>query len=279
LLESFVASAEFKHKSANYGLLVRDQYYAGQNRVDIEVPNELFDRLFSRVREQWTALGRSEPFWSVLSDDRFRMNNIDQNEGDFYASGADSERLIDAFCQRTHVASPRGACLELGCGVGRVTRFLARRFEQVLGVDISEGNLELARKYLRNQQVENVRWLLLRDMSQLHDLEGFDFFYSVIVLQHNPPPVIARMLRAILNKLRRGGGFLFQVPTQPPGYSFSAAAYLERPNLVGTSYEMHALPMHAVLDIIAESGARIKEVMSDPLSGAPGSHTFFGIKT
>jgi SAM-dependent methyltransferase len=279
LLRTFVGSPEFKRRSANYASIVRDQYCARQDHIDIKVPNDLCDRFFSRVKEQWTALGRSEPFWSVLSDDRYRMKRIDQCKGDFYTSGAEADRLIDIFCQRTHLAPPSGACLELGCGVGRITRFLARRFDHVLGIDISEGHLQLAQSYLRNEQVENVSWLLLRDLEQLQEVEEFDFFYSIIVLQHNPPPVIARLLQTILNKLRSGGGFFFQVPTQPPGYSFSTAGYLERPNLVGTSYEMHALPMHAVLDIIAEAGGRIKEVMLDTTSGAPGSHTFFGTKT
>lgn len=278
LLNAFLRSPEFARRFANYSAVVGAQYTARQQPVDIEVPNEQFDRLFSRVKEQWTALGRSEPYWSVLADDRFRMKSIDTNLTDFYASGALSDRLIDIFCQRTHIAPPSGTCLELGCGVGRVTRFLARRFNRVLGVDISEGNLELAQSYLRKERVDNVSWLLLRELEQLQQVEEFDFFYSILVLQHNPPPVIARMLKLILGKLRRGGAFLFQVPNQTPGYTFSTAAYLERPNKAGTTYEMHALPMYAVLDIIAEAGGRTKEVMADMLTGGYGSHTFFGTK-
>jgi len=101
---------------------------------------------------------------------------------------------------------------------------------------------------------------------------------SQVAITGVPPPVIARMLQTLLHKLRRGGGFLFQVPTQPPGYSFDTADYLQRPNAVGASFEMHALPMHAALDIIADAGGRVKEVVSDNWTGALGSHTFFGTK-
>lgn len=278
LLNAFITSAEFSRRFANYASVVRAQYYGKQEHVDVDVPNDKFERLFSRVREQWTALGRSEPYWSVLSDERFRMKSIGENESEFYASGADSDRIIDIFCQRTQVTPPCGTCLELGCGVGRVTRFLARRFDRVVGVDISEGNLQLAQTYLRKERVDNVSLVLLRDFKQLQEAEEFDFFYSILVLQHNPPPVAARMLRTILRKLRRGGSFLFQVPNQTPGYSFSIDPYLERPNQVGTGYEMHALPMSAVLDMIADAGCRTKEVMLDMLSGGYGSHTFFGAK-
>ena len=278
LLKAFLMSPEFTRRFANYSSVVRAQYYARQNHVDVDVPEEQFDRLFSRVKEQWTALGRSEPYWSVLSDDRFRMKSMKEHEADFYASGADSDRLIDVFCQRTGVPPPKGTCLELGCGVGRITRFLARRFDRVLGVDISEGNLKLAQSYLGKEHVNNVSWLLLRQLEQLQELESFDFFFSILVLQHNPPPMIARILKIMLHKLRSGGGFLFQVPNQTPGYTFTIDAYLERSNQAATGYEMHALPMSTVLDIVADAGGRVKEVMLDMLSGGYGSHTFFGIK-
>ncbi len=278
LLEGFITSEEFSLRFPNYTSVVRAQYYANQDRVDVHVSDAQFERLFSRVKEQWTALGRSEPYWSVLSFDRFRVKSFAENEGDFYASGADSDQLIDVFCRRTLIAPPRGTCLELGCGVGRETRFLARRFDRVVGVDISEGNLQLARSYLRKEGVDNVSLVLLSDLKQLQETDEFDFFYSILVLQHNPPPVIARMLKMILRRLRSGGVFLFQVPNQMPEYTFNIDAYLERPNQVGTNYEMHALPMHAVLDIIADAGGRIKEVMLDVISGGFGSHTFFGTK-
>src|SRR5271167_900672 len=214
VLRQFVKSPEFLYRHSNYSSAVREYYHAAPGHIDVNVPQDVFDRLFSRIKEQWTALGHSEPFWSVLTEDRFRMENIDKYQADFYESGEGSERLIDIFSQRTKVASPAGVCLELGCGVGRITRFLARRFDRVLGVDISGGNLGVAQRYLQNEHMENVDWLLLRDLQQLEDVESFDFFYSIIVLQHNPPPVIARLLRIILKKLRSGGAFLFQVPTQ-----------------------------------------------------------------
>ncbi len=245
LLRQFAKSREFLFRFSNYSSAVKEHYHATQGHVDVNVPQDVFDRLFSRIKQQWIALGQSEPFWSVLTQDRFRMESIDKNknQADFYKSGEDSDRLIDIFSQRTKVASPAGVCLELGCGVGRITRFLARRFDRVLGVDISDGNLALAQRYLKNEHIDNVDWLLLRDLQQLEDAESFDFFYSVIVLQHNPPPVIARLLRIILRKLRSGGAFLFQVPTQMHRYAFSTAAYLESPDLDGKSFEMHALPM------------------------------------
>jgi len=145
-------------------------------------------------------------------------------------------------------------------------------------VDISKGNLDLAQSYLKGERVDNVSFLLLRQVEQLRNVEEFDFFFSVIVLQHNPPPIIANMLQTILKKLRGGGAFFFQVPSTQPGYTFSASAYLASVSPVGHNFEMHALPMHAVLDIIEEAGCKIKEVMADTWAGSCGSHTYFGVK-
>jgi 2-polyprenyl-3-methyl-5-hydroxy-6-metoxy-1,4-benzoquinol methylase len=279
LLNAFLASPEFNSKFPSYGSVVRAQYNAGANPIDTHVSEEKLHRVFERIKQQWTALGRSEPYWSVLSAERFCMKSIQAHEAEFFESGANLDRLIDVFCQRTSVAAPRGTCVELGCGVGRVTRFLSRRFRRVIGVDVSEGNLKLAESYLQKEGATNVSWLLLRELEQLQALEEFDFFFSTIVLQHNPPPVIAWILKLVLRKLRPRGAFLFQVPTQTPGYSFDIDAYLARPEAAGASYEMHALPMSTVLDIIADCGARAKEVVADDMTGDYGSHTFFGVKT
>ena len=279
LLSAFLNSAEFKQKTnIDYRSQVGAAVRRPLNSIDVEVPPEMFSRLFERVRDQWMALGQSEPFWSVLSHARFRMANIEKSKGEFYSSGESSAGLIDIFCERSKVKRPSGNCLELGCGVGRVTRFLSKRFDNVTAIDISEGNLNLAREYLHESAVSNVDFLLLRNLDQLTAINGCDFFYSIIVLQHNPPPIIARILRIILKNLRNGGGFLFQVPTHRPGYNFRVDAYLESHDPVGVGFEMHSIPMNVVLDIIRAAGGQIKEVMADTSIGGYGSYTFFGIK-
>ena len=281
VLSEFLNSEEFKkkYKYSDYGPQVRAGYHGELGHIDVDVKPDVFLRLFDRVRDQWTAIGETEPFWSVLSHDRFRMSSIKETKKDFYASGADADRLIDIFCRRSNVRLPSGTCFELGCGVGRVTRFLAERFDHVIGADISRGNLDLAGTYLHDSSVPNVDLILLRDLEQLEDIDGYDFFYSVIVLQHNPPPIMARMLSIILKKLRSGGAFLFQVPTHVPAYEFSVQSYLESDDLVGVGFDMHALPMHIVFQIIQEAGGHVKEAIADTWTGGYGSHTFFGIKS
>jgi SAM-dependent methyltransferase len=91
----------------------------------------------------------------------------------------------------------------------------------------------------------------------------FDVFFSLIVLQHNPPPLIAFLLRTLLNKLEPGGLAYFQVPTYRFGYRFDPDAYIASELKLGVP-EMHVLPQHVVLRIADEAGCRPLEVREDP---------------
>ena len=210
-------------------------------------------------------MGRKEPFWSVLTHNEYLTANIDDAALDrLYQSGARDADLIDLFCTRTQTQIHRGVCLELGCGVGRVTKHLAERFEKVIAVDISEGNLSQCKAIAKKARLSNIEYVLLQSPDDLGHLPEFDFFYSTIVLQHNPPPIQKLQLDQLLHKLRRGGGFLFQTQTHQPGYEFIVSKYLA--SEVDTM-DMHSLPMHVILALIEERGHRLREAASDMWTG------------
>jgi SAM-dependent methyltransferase len=156
-----------------------------------------------------------------------------------------------------------------------VTRFLAERFERVIAIDISPGNLKLAQEYLEESGVTNVTFHLIADPGEIAHLEGFDFFYSTIVLQHNPPPVQRFILESVFRALRSGGCVLFQIPTFEQDYGFSAEPYLRSPV---PRMEMHALPMSVIFALFDACGLSCKEVVMDSATGHYGSHTFVAQK-
>ena len=75
--------------------------------------------------------------------------------------------------------------------------------------------------------LKNVELHCINAVDQIAALPTFDCFISLIVLQHNPPPVIAFLLRTILRKLTPGGLAYFQVPTYQRGAVFKADEYLQ----------------------------------------------------
>jgi SAM-dependent methyltransferase len=269
LLERFVSCEEFLSKpSPSY-----TQQYKSVQDIEVHVSADLLDRMFERIQKQWSILGEKDPYWSVLTSADFKVDNVRKNQENFFTTGQVDAALVDAFHKRVDLRIPFGTCLELGCGVGRVTRYLASRFDKIIGVDISPGNLELARRYLKDNNISNVELILLRSIKEIQNLPSFDYLYSFIVLQHNPPPVQYLMLENLFGKVRTGGGCLFQIPTDVVGYKFNAKEYLRsKPPVM----ETHSLPMPAVLDLMQRNGLLVKDVRPDYWIGVYGSFTFLG---
>jgi SAM-dependent methyltransferase len=282
LLGEFLASEEFRsrlpHRYPNefHAENARnDQSLSEATRIDVDVSPWQQNALFDRLRRQWQKLGREEPFWSVLTDDKYRASQLDRDiRADFYETHRAGARHVDAFCARNHVRVPGGICVELGCGVGRVTVHLAKRFERVVAIDISEGHLQQCRNIAEDLGIENIEYVLLRSPDELQNIGDYDFFYSMLTLQHNPPPIQKYQLELILSKLRHGGAFLFQAQTSYPQYRFSVEEYLSSP--VGTM-DMHNLPMREIFSIFERLGLRAREVATNPYTGQAGSYTFFGL--
>ena len=91
----------------------------------------------------WEQFARDEPYWSVLSDDRFKQMNLEKDSealDEFFDSG--EQHVQHWFSQVERVLGIRDFAprkgLDFGCGVGWLTLPLAQRCESVLGLDVSE---------------------------------------------------------------------------------------------------------------------------------------------
>lgn len=232
--------------------------------------------LLDHVARTWTALGQERPHWSVLSSDSFLPEHIAENERAFYASGAgDVQRILSALARHGLSPSALPRVVEYGCGVGRVTPHLAARFAEVTAIDISTSHMEMARAAVARSGRANVRFELARAPDFAMG-EPFDLWFSYIVLQHSPPPVIALVLRQALAMLAPGGVAIFQVPTYARGYRFALADYLAAPTTTGT-IEVHCLPQPVVFRLAQAAGCVPLEIREDDAMGPPSawlSNTF-----
>ena len=269
LRELFINSAEFREKVAVEisPRAPRPSFNGPPMAVELAVSPEKLAALFAKVSAQWHHLGETEPHWSVLTNESYFQENFHTNREAFYASGESELKMFEATLARAGVTrAGLSRCVELGCGVGRVTAPLAKRFAQVLGVDISRAHLRVAEDYLRTEGGANVELRHLESIDDVAGLGAFDVLYSRIVLQHNPPPVIARLLGDLLGQLRAGGLAFFQVPTYKAGYRFSIDDYLCQKNL--TDMEMHYFPQAALFNLFADHGCRVLEIREDDAIGA-----------
>ncbi len=237
--------------------------------IDVRTSPEELEALLAHVHRTWQHLGETEPHYSVLTVDRFSASSIDQTEEAFYATGRRNVDILLETLRRVGVDPSRlSRCLEFGCGVGRLTRYLAEEFEHVIGYDISRSHLEIAAKHLDDCDLDNVDLKQIRELADLKKLPASDLVYSVIVLQHNPPPIMAQLIDGLLGAVAPGGIAYFQLPTYRKGYRFSLKKYLDRTKTARPAMEMHVLPQRRVFELIADHGATVLEVLEDNWTGA-----------
>lgn len=252
--------------------------------VDVDISPAERRILWKKVANAWSNLGEQDPYWSVLTHDQYRIDRMREGEAidAFYETGHNEVTRMRTWLERNGCSvAANGTCVDYGCGVGRVTLWLARTFKRVVAVDISESHIRAAREYLKDKNIDNVDFHLLRGEEDLQVARGADFFFSFIVLQHNPPPIIKSILSTVLSSMRTGGLAFFQVPTYMSGYEFDVERYIESPTS-GKDMEMHLLPQSEVFRIAQVTNCLPLEVQPDWLTGMWGawiSNTFLLKKT
>ncbi|MDR2210035.1 MAG: class I SAM-dependent methyltransferase [Spirochaetaceae bacterium] len=238
--------------------------------VEYNTTTEKLERIFAHIEGEWEKYGKDETYWSVLTDPNFLKKELnDVALENFYNSGKNDLNRIEITLQRCGEwdTLPKDSCLEYGCGVGRVTFQLSSIFNSVSGIDISPGHIALAGNRLKDLGIKNVS---LRTIHKLKDLQSFDkynFIYSVIVLQHNPPPIIACILRFFFSHLKTNGIVMFQIPVNIKGYKFTVDEYLAKIHAV-KGMEMHMLPQNEILRIARENDCCLLEVANDACIGS-----------
>ena len=157
----------------------------------------------------WDERAREDAMFFV--DDREPYGNADADR--FWAQG---ERDLDHILSTlgTRIASG-DSVVDVGCGVGRLTRVIARRARQVYAVDVSAEMLTLAR--VHNGELDNVRWIH-GDGATLRPIPdaAADAVVSHVVFQHIPDPQVTYGYVAEMGRVLRPGGWAaFQVSNDP----------------------------------------------------------------
>jgi SAM-dependent methyltransferase len=159
-----------------------------------------------QMKRFWDEGARKHPYFCVASGAEYLGEQIDFDR--YFASG---EASVAAMF-RVAGWNPRSAArvLEIGCGTGRVTRALARRFAFVDAVDVSEEMVSIAKRDLAS--LANVRFHVTNgvDLSAFPD-QSFEYACSELVFRHIPSKDIIRTyLSETARVLTRGGQFAYQ---------------------------------------------------------------------
>ncbi len=246
--------------------------------VELEADPGQMTRLAHHVQSLWREFGRAQPYFSALANPDYLAERLNRRSIDaFYATGASERAAFRAACARNDLV-PRadGAVLELGARVGRIGEGLARDFSRYVGVDICVDQLAIARARFHQGDLEQAGVQTLDDF--LRDETGYDVFFSVLCLQHYPPPLMQAWLGEGLRKLKLGGCAYFQLPCQLHDYRFRLDAFLDGRARSGP-LQLHALPQRRVFDLLARHGLTVLEMLPSPRIGPAGmSYAFLARK-
>jgi SAM-dependent methyltransferase len=132
-----------------------------------------------------------------------------RTEEEFDSSGARDVALF--FAGDEELLDRAATVVDLGCGIGRMARYVAPRVSRLIGIDVSGEMVRQARARLAG--TENVEFVEGDGNSLAPIASGtIDLVYSHIVFQHLPRPVVLDYFRETWRVLKPGGRFVFQLP-------------------------------------------------------------------
>ena len=133
LRAAFLGSNEFRENVRGMGP-AQSTGFEPPLAIERVEDRQTMQRLLDHIAASWSHYGETDPHWSVLTEERFRKDSLDDHREAFDALGKqNADRFLATLSRNGLSLSGTGHCIELGCGVGRITRWLAPLFEEVIG--------------------------------------------------------------------------------------------------------------------------------------------------
>ena len=235
------------------------------------------------LQRHWEEFARTNPLWAILANPN-RTGGWEQAE--FFATGEGDVDHLFSELARLELTCRMKRALDFGCGVGRVTRALATRFEGVVGLDISPEMVRLAKAY--NEDRPGCTFAVNTSEQIAQPTDAYDFVYSRLVPQHIPPGLALRYVAELVRVLSPRGLLVFQLPTPEPRLELAPAGWKRRlPFFLVKAYgrlrdargrpfpymAMHGLDVADVTQAVDAAGGRTLHVLPDQSHGDtwPGS--------
>lgn len=165
-------------------------------------------------KRNWEELAEVDPLWAILSNANLQHGRWDVD--DFFLTGETEIAAVMETMKRLNFHVNQESVLDFGCGVGRLTRAFASRFQTCYGVDISERMIENARRL--NEAFQNCHFCLNTvDNLRIFPDDSFDMIYTNLVLQHVPRrEIVTSYIKDFIRILNPGGLLVFQLPSHIP---------------------------------------------------------------
>lgn len=162
-----------------------------------------------KTNVEWKRWGKADPLWAVAAiPDKQKDGSKPWTEEEFYALGeSDWQDFLHHWRQ---YGVNTQSCLEIGCGAGRMTRQLARSFDQVHAVDVSEEMINCARNAVDRK---NAEFTVIDGLHLPQSDCSVKAIFSTHVLQHLDSVDIGfSYLREFFRVLDEGGTIMIHLP-------------------------------------------------------------------
>jgi len=219
------------------------------SQLDLHLPEENQQR--ERMKEDWNQRAVENARWYI------NTARLDQTEEEFHQTGL---REVDIWILPelellTQGRDPKSLqFLEIGCGIGRMTRPLAGIFGHIFGIDVSGEMIRQATERLADLPNVTLCETSGADVGPIPD-ESIDIAYSIFVFQHVPSRAAIRStLIDAWRALRPGGLLRFQTN----GVTADSFVQSEKNTWIGVSFseaEVRALARELGAQLVSLYGA------------------------
>lgn len=177
----------------------------------------------SIYKDDWEAKTEYEAKRKVLFRLKAKLFK-EEFKKEFEESGKKEAKIISKYVNKNSIV------LDLGCGIGRIAKYLAHYVKELHGVDVSNKMIQYAKNNCK--KVDNIHFRINNGKNlELYNNNTFDFVYSLLMLQHLEKEDAYNYITETYRVLRNGGKVLLQFPNKHASIYWICSLY----NLVDSS--------------------------------------------
>ncbi|WP_052730499.1 class I SAM-dependent methyltransferase [Sphingomonas sp. SRS2] len=151
---------------------------------------------------EWEKLAKADPLFHIASVKGMEGGKWEHEA--FFAKGETYVGVIDEYF------TGKGSALDIGCGAGRISRALAKRFDHVTGVDVAPTMVKLASEMCAD--VKNAEFKVGEGVRLPAADHSMDAVVSFQVLQHIDRSAIPGLLQECYRIKKPGGVVILHIP-------------------------------------------------------------------